>query len=44
VESKHDLAFAQEVMAFEMLESEAGPAGGVDFDDTGNAQGIGIAA
>jgi hypothetical protein len=32
VESEHHLAFAQEIMVLEMLETEAGPAGGVDFD------------
>src|SRR5437016_5978727 len=44
VEGEHYLAFAQEIMALEMLESEAGPAGGVDFDHARNPQGIGIAA
>jgi hypothetical protein len=44
VEGEHDLAFTQEVMAFEMLEPEAGAAGGVDFNHTRNPQGIGIAA
>jgi hypothetical protein len=44
IEGEHHLAFAQEIMALEVLESKAGPAGGVDFDHTRNPQGIGIAA
>jgi hypothetical protein len=44
VEREHHLAFAQEVMALEVLEAEAGAAGGVDFDHARDAQGIGIAA
>src|SRR5262245_44879680 len=44
VEGEHHLAFAQEVVALEVLESEAGPAGGVDFDHTRDSQGVGIAA
>ena len=43
VEGQHDLAFAQEVVALEMLEAEAGAAGGVDLDDARHAECIGIA-
>ena len=32
VKGEHYLAFAQEIMALEVLESEAGAPGGVDFD------------
>src|SRR2546429_6738499 len=44
VEGEHHLAFAQEIMALEVLEAEAGAAGCVDFDHPRDAQGIGIAA
>ena len=44
IEGEHDLAFAQEIMALEVLEAEAGAAGGVDFDHPRDAQGIGVAA
>src|SRR5262249_20116063 len=44
VEGEHPLAFTQEIMASEVLESKAGPAGGVDLDRPRDAQGIGIAA
>ena len=44
VEGEHHLAFAQEIMALEVLESKAGSASGVDFNHTRNPQGIGIAA
>jgi len=44
VEGEHDLAFAQEIMALEVLEAEAGAARGVDFDHPRDTQGIGIAA
>ena len=44
VEGQHDLAFAQEIMALEVLEAEAGAAGGVDLDGAGDPEGIGVAA
>ena len=44
VEGQHDLAFAQKIVALEVLEAEAGPAGGIDLDRAGDAQGVGIAA
>src|SRR5262245_21304767 len=44
VEGEHYLAFAQEIMALEVLEAEAGAAGGVDLDHPRDPQGIGIAA
>jgi hypothetical protein len=44
VEGQHDLAFAQKIVALEVLEAEAGPAGGVDLDRAGDAQAVGIAA
>jgi hypothetical protein len=43
VERQHHLAFAQEIMALEVLESEAGAAGGVDLDHTADPQSVGIA-
>jgi hypothetical protein len=44
VEGQDDLAFAQRKSASEVLEAEAGPAGGVDLDRAGDAQAVGIAA
>ena len=44
VEGQHHLAFAQEIVALEMLEAEAGAAGGVDLDHPRDPQRIGIAA
>ena len=44
VEGENDLAFAQEVVGLEVLEAEAGAAGGVDFDHPRDTDGIGIAA
>src|SRR5262249_49812548 len=40
VEGEHHLAFAQEVVGLEMLEAEAGAAGGVDFDHPRDTYGI----
>jgi hypothetical protein len=34
VEGQHHLTFAKEIMALEVLEAEAGAAGGVDLDHT----------
>ena len=42
VEGEHDLAFAQKIMALEVLESEAGAAGGVDLDNSRHAQSVWI--
>src|SRR5258708_1554522 len=42
VEGEHHLAFAKEIMALEVLESEAGAAGGVDLDHTADPQSVGI--
>ena len=44
VEGQHDFVVAQKVISFEMLEAEAGPAGGVDLDDAGNSECIWIVA
>src|SRR5258708_25224048 len=44
VEGEHDLAFAQEVVALEVLEAEAGAAGGVDFDQSRYTYRIGSVA
>ena len=43
VEGQHDLAFAQEVVALEMLEAEARTAGGVDLHGPCDAQRIRVA-
>jgi hypothetical protein len=42
VECEHDLAFAQEVVALEVFEAEAGAAGGVDLDHPCDPQSIGV--
>jgi hypothetical protein len=42
VEGEHDFAFAQEIMALEMLESEARTPGGVDLDHPCDPQSIGV--
>ena len=44
VESQHHLAFAQEIVGLELLEAETGPAGGIDFNHTGDAERIWIPA
>src|SRR5262249_44405678 len=44
VEGEHHLALAQEIMALEVLEAEAGASRGVDLDHPRDPQGIGIAA
>ena len=44
VESQHDFLVAQEVKLLEMLEAEAGAAGGVDLDGAGDAERVGIVA
>jgi hypothetical protein len=44
VEGQHHLVVAQEVVHLEMLESEAGSAGGVDFDGSGHAERVRIGA
>ena len=43
VEGQHHLTFAKEIMALEVLESEAGAAGGIDLDHTADPQSVGIA-
>ncbi|MGY4381217.1 hypothetical protein ACVWZ3_008856 [Bradyrhizobium sp. i1.3.6] len=42
VEGQHDLLVGEEVELLEMLEAEAGSAGGVDLDHAGNAQRVRI--
>jgi hypothetical protein len=42
VEGEHYLAFAQEIMALEMLEPEARAPGGVDLDHPCDPQSIGV--
>ena len=42
VESQDDFLVAQEVILLEVLEAEAGTAGGVDFDDTRQAHAVGL--
>ena len=44
VESQDDFLVAQEVILLEVLEAEAGTAGGVDFDDTRQAHAVGLVA
>src|SRR6266436_1431645 len=44
IESQHDLLVLEEVQFLEVLEAEAGTAGGVDFNGTSDAKGIGIGA
>src|SRR5262245_7630117 len=43
VERQHDFAFAQEVVALEMFETEAGAARGVDLDGARDTERVGIA-
>ena len=43
VERQHDLFRIEEVVHLVVLEAEAGAAGGVDLDDAGDAERIGIA-
>ena len=42
VEGQHHFAFAQEVMALEVLEAEAGSASGVDLDHTRDPKALGL--
>ena len=44
VERQHDFVVTQKVIRLEMLEAEAGAAGGVDLDDAGNSECIRIVA
>src|SRR5581483_8432827 len=44
VEGQNHLVVAQEVVLLEVLEAEAGTAGGVDLDRAGDAQRVGIGA
>ena len=44
VEGQHHLVFAQEIVGLELLEAEAGPAGGIDLHNAGDAERIRIPA
>ena len=44
VEGQHDFVVLQEVVGLEVLEAEAGTAGGVDLDDAGNAERVRVVA
>ena len=44
VEGQQHFVVAQEIVLLEMFEAEAGAAGGVDFDDAGDAQRVRIFA
>jgi hypothetical protein len=44
VEGQHDFFVAQEIVLLEVLGPECRTAGGVDFDDTRQADGVGIVA
>ncbi len=44
VERQHDLLLVEEVILLEMLEAEAGAAGGVDLDDARQAHAAGLVA
>src|SRR5215213_7164247 len=44
IESQHHLARPQEIVALEVLETEAGTTGGVDLYDTGDTERVGIGA
>ena len=42
VEGQHDLAFAQKIMALEVLEAEARPAGGINLNNSRHSEGARI--
>jgi hypothetical protein len=42
VEGQYHLAFAKEIVSFELLETETGAASGIDFNDASNAERIRI--
>ena len=44
VEGQHHLVLAQKIVGFEVLEAEAGPAGGIDLHDTRDAERIRVLA
>src|SRR6185369_16583693 len=44
IEGQHDLLVGEEIELLEVLEAEAGTAGGVDLDHAGNAEGVRIGA